>query len=90
MAPFVSCFYSHLLYRIICVKLFDHESLYFKELHNDQEYYWPTIYRVGGAVLSTTTSKYFLFKGGVNRGTAFIEEIKYFVSSYNRILWFPL
>ena len=59
-------------------------------MHNDQEYYWLTIYRAGGAVLSFITGKYFLFEGGVNRGTAFIEEIKYFVSSYNRTLWFPL
>ena len=25
-------------------------SVYFKELHNDQEYYWPTISRAGAAV----------------------------------------
>ena len=43
---------------------FDHELVYFKELHNDQEYYWPTIYRGGGAVLSTITRKDFLFEGG--------------------------
>ena len=63
MEPFVSYVYSHLLYRI-CVKIFDHELVYFKELHNDQEYYWPTIYRGGGAVLSTITRKDFLFEGG--------------------------
>ena len=28
----------------------------FKELHNDQEYYWPTTYRAGAAVVSTITS----------------------------------
>ena len=28
--------------------------VYFKELHNDQEYYWPTIYRAGEAAVSTT------------------------------------
>ena len=33
-----------------------YESVYFKELYNDQEYYWPTIYRAGAAVLSTITS----------------------------------
>ena len=27
--------------------------VYFKELHNDQEYYWPTIYRAGEAAVST-------------------------------------
>ena len=30
-----------------------YESVYFKELHNDQAYYWPTIYRAGTAVVST-------------------------------------
>ena len=49
---------SHLLYRIF-VKIFLHvpyESVYFKELHNEQECYWPTIYRAGAAVVSTITS----------------------------------
>ena len=40
------------------------ESVYFKELHNDQEYYWSTTYRAGvacdqalrGAVNSTSNS----------------------------------
>ena len=32
-------------------------SVYFKELHNDQEYYWPTIYRAGAAVESSITIK---------------------------------
>ena len=36
---------SHLLYGI-CVNK-HYESVYFKELHNLQEYYWPTIYRAG-------------------------------------------
>ena len=31
-------------------------SVYFKELHNDKEYYWPTIYRAGAAVVSIITS----------------------------------
>ena len=66
MEPFVFCFHSHLLYRICekYVKKFDHELVYIKELRNDQEYYWLTIYRVSGAVFSTITSKYFLFEGG--------------------------
>ena len=34
-----------------------YESVYFKELHNEQEYYWPTIYRAGAAVVSTITSR---------------------------------
>ena len=34
----------------------NYESVYFKELHNQQEYYWPTIYRTGAAVVSTITS----------------------------------
>ena len=33
-----------------------YESVYFKELHNQQEYYWPTICRTGAAVVSTITS----------------------------------
>ena len=33
-----------------------YESVYLKELHNEQEYYWPTIYRAGAAVVSTITS----------------------------------
>ena len=31
-------------------------SVYFIELHNEQECYWPTIYRAGAAVVSTITS----------------------------------
>ena len=30
-----------------------YESVYFKELNNEQEYYWPTIYRVGAALVWT-------------------------------------
>ena len=33
-----------------------YESVYFKELHNQQEYYWPKIYRTGAALVSTITS----------------------------------
>ena len=33
-----------------------YESVYFKELHNEQECYWRTIYRAGAAVVSTITS----------------------------------
>ena len=33
-----------------------YESVYFKELHNEQEYYWTTIYRAGAAAVSTVTS----------------------------------
>ena len=35
---------------------FHYESVYFKELHNEQECYQPTIYRAGAAVVSTITS----------------------------------
>ena len=41
--------------RNMCENL-HYESVYFKELHNEQEYYWPTIYRTGAAVVSTITS----------------------------------
>ena len=44
-----------------------YESVYFKELHNEQEYYWPTIYRVGAAVVTTITSEVCVFfKVGVS------------------------
>ena len=33
-----------------------YESAYGKELHNDQEYYWPITYKAGAAVVSTFTS----------------------------------
>ena len=33
-----------------------YESIYFKELHNEQEYYSPTIYRAGAAVVLTIAS----------------------------------
>ena len=33
-----------------------YELVYFKELHNEQECYWPAIYRAGAAVVSTITS----------------------------------
>ena len=33
-----------------------YESVYFKELHNEQECYWPTTYRAGAAVVSTIIS----------------------------------
>ena len=33
-----------------------YESVYFKELRNEQEYYRPIIYRAGAAVVSTITS----------------------------------
>ena len=32
------------------------KSVYFKELHNEQEYHCPTIYGAGAAVVSTITS----------------------------------
>ena len=32
------------------------KSVYFKELHNEREYYCPTINRAGAAVVSTITS----------------------------------
>ena len=49
-------FLSHLLYGIWLCENLHYESVCFKELHNVQEYYWPTTYRAGGAVVSTITS----------------------------------
>ena len=37
----------------------NYESVYFKELHNEQEYYLPTIYRTGAAVVPTITSYHY-------------------------------
>ena len=34
----------------------EYNTVYFKELHNEQEYYWSKIYRAGVAVVSTITS----------------------------------
>ena len=33
-----------------------YELVYFKELHNEQEYYWPAIHEAGAALVSTVTS----------------------------------
>ena len=40
----------------ICVNTLIMKSVYFRELHNEQEYYCPTIYRAGAAMVSTITS----------------------------------
>ena len=48
-------FLSHILYGI-CIKIFNYESVYFKELRNDQEYFWPTKVIQGGSALALTTS----------------------------------
>ena len=47
---------SHLLYGI-CVNIFIMNRYISKSyIHNEQEYFWPTIYRAGAAVVSTITS----------------------------------
>ena len=54
MEPCISC-----IYLTFCMEyVWDiyYESVYFKELHNEQEYYWLTIYRAGAAVVWTITS----------------------------------
>ena len=38
------------------MNIFIMKSVYFKELHKEQEYYCPTIYRAGAAVVSTITT----------------------------------
>ena len=48
-----------------------YESVYFKELHNEQEYYWPTIYRAGAAVVSTITSCNVVKPAGLSREEEF-------------------
>ena len=53
----VSCIYLSYIVWSVCENLHD-ELVYFKELHNDQEYYWPAIYRARAAVVSTIASIY--------------------------------
>ena len=55
MEPRVSCIYLTYIVWNICENL-HYQSVYFKELHNEQEYYRPTIYRAETAVVSTVTS----------------------------------
>ena len=53
----------------------NYESVYFTELHNDQEYYWPTMYRAGAVVVSNITSVPFKQRiGFLNRNNS-VEEI---------------
>ena len=54
MEPCVSCIYLTYIVWNICENL-HYQSVYFKELHNEQEYYRPTIYRAETAVVSTVT-----------------------------------
>ena len=46
----------------------------FKELHNDQEYYWPTTYRAREAVVSTITSSSMV--GSENNLFCFVRRIQ--------------
>ena len=59
--PCVSCFSCvfTLTYQTYCMEYRENlhcESVYFKELHNDQECYWPTISRAGAAVVLSITT----------------------------------
>ena len=56
MEPCVSCIYLTYCMEWNMYENLPHESIYFEELHNAQECYWPTIYRAGAAVESTITS----------------------------------
>ena len=83
-----------------------YESVYFKKLHNQQEYYWPTIYRTGTAVVSTITSlvlrlnKDFSFYGFLRKSwicacmpvSFFVRECNYFLLCQGRgySLWWPI
>ena len=53
MEPSVSCICENL-------HLFMNRYNYLKELHNEQEHYWLTMYRVGANVVSTITSLIYL------------------------------
>ena len=76
MEPCFSCLY--LTYCIEYVWKSSLSSVYFKEHneHNDQEYYWPTIYRAGTAVVSTITSFYHLLDALERTKTNFKSEYK--------------
>jgi len=54
-----------------------YESVYFKELHNEQEYYWPTIYRQGAAVVSTIISISETVETGVDPPLSLSNYIKW-------------
>ena len=58
MEPCVSCIFISPIVWTMCENL-HYQSVYFKELHNQQEYYWPTIYRTEAAVVSTITSYFY-------------------------------
>ena len=62
MEPCVSCIYlNYCMEYVWKSSLWIDESVYFKELHNEQGCYWPTICREGAAVVSTITSLYYIY-----------------------------
>ena len=88
---------SHLLY-VICVKIFimNRYTLYFKELHKEREYYWPTIYRAGPAVVSTITSSAIGYSGTpfnghqwANKTMVILTSDFFYKKMYGRFGWRP-
>ena len=71
----VFCIYlTYCMQYDLCENL-PYESVYFKELHNEQECYCLTIYRVVAAVVSTITSLIVIknFEASV---TSYVYEIR--------------
>ena len=66
MEPCVSCIHCVFISPIVwnMYENLHYESVYFKELQNESEYHWPTIYRTGAAVVSTITSLQHIYNTG--------------------------
>ena len=65
-----------------------YKLVYLIELHNEQEYYWPTIYRVVAAVVSTITSKYIVVWFVVSQYTLKLVLCVFFTSQVGS--WKPV
>ena len=66
MEPCVSCIHCVFISPIVwnMYENLHYESVYFKELQNESEYHWPTIYRTGAVVVSTITSLQHIYNTG--------------------------
>ena len=66
MEPCVSCIHCVFISPIVwnMYENLHYESVYFKELQNESEYHWPTVYRTGAVVVSTITSLQHIYNTG--------------------------
>ena len=66
MEPCVSCIHCVFISPIVwnMYENLHYKSVYFKELQNESEYHWPTIYRTGAVVVSTITSVQHIYNTG--------------------------